>query len=66
MAQTAQMAQEETFDQKVKIALIRRRKTVDWLAARVNRPRTSVSAAIHSDVFPNLRREIAGLLGIAI
>jgi predicted transcriptional regulator len=66
MPQIAPAGQEETFDQKVKIALIRRGKTVDWLAGRLNRPRASVSTAINNNVFPLLRKEIAAVLGISL
>lgn len=66
MAQTAQIAQEETFEQQVKIALIRRGKDVNWLAARLHRPQPSVSKAINQDVFPLLRKEIAAVLRIKL
>jgi hypothetical protein len=66
MAQTAHVAQAESFRQKVKIALVLRGKDINWLAARLARPQPSVSKAINQDVFPLLRKEIAGLLGIKI
>lgn len=67
MPQQTQTAQEETFEQRAKIALIRRRKSIDWLALHIGRPQTSVSTAInHPTAFPELKKEIARFLRIAL
>lgn len=38
--------------------------TITTLASKLNHPRTTVSTAIHSDKFPNVRRKVARRLNL--
>jgi predicted transcriptional regulator len=46
------------FREEAKIALLRRRMSISDLAAKIGRPRSSVSRAINGEVYPRLREAI--------
>jgi O6-methylguanine-DNA--protein-cysteine methyltransferase len=66
MPQNTNGRQLKSFEEEVVLAMVRhpRLRTVSAIARRLRRPRTSVSRAIHKNVFPELQRKIAGVLGL--
>jgi hypothetical protein len=59
-------AQEKTFTQRAKIALVREGITIKTLARKLRprRPRSTVSKAINQNRFPLVRKQISEALGI--
>jgi len=50
------------FAKRIKVRLLHKEMTVAQLARHIDRPRPSVSAAIHQGRFPRIRKQITDFL----
>lgn len=48
----------------IKMMLLQRGQTITSLGAKINRPRSTVSQAIHQNRFPRVRKQIEEALGL--
>ena len=63
---TTMSARQRRFTRDVKMALFDRHETLIALAARINRPRQSVCAAVNYGVGKIIMREVAAALDVAL